>query len=151
MTRFEALWKARNGCAMKDTAAYGRVYAFLHGGVRTEGSRGDHGWDWRWLTPDETVTIGDDGWIKWDIVRRVTEHEQDRAEAQRDQARRNAAWWRKEMAHGRITGSLSDFEWLLRDLETAGRTSEDHKLPDHRAEMRAGVVTARREEKNERR
>lgn len=39
--------------------------------------------------------------------------------ARMEQAAKNAAWWCREIAAGRVT-MTADLRWLLRDLETAG-------------------------------
>ena len=36
-----------------------------------------------------------------------------------EQAAKNAAWWRHEIATWRVTAT-DDLRWLLRDLDTAG-------------------------------
>ena len=43
------------------------------------------------------------------------------------QARKNAAWWRREIAAGRVAVSADTVDWLLRDLETAGGGARPEK------------------------
>ena len=126
MTRVDALRRARNGRAAKETEAHGRVYTFLHGGTRTEGSNGDHAVDWRWLTPEEAAQIGEDGWIAWDHMRAPDVSREGSVVMKRtadervEKARKDALWWRREVDTGRFQASLPEIEWVLFDLESAG-------------------------------